>query len=516
MQLDTAFLDKAITYAVQAHAGTERRGKGFPYIVHPMEVVSIVATMTADQELLAAAALHDVVEDTDATLADIEREFGARVAELVEAESDSLTAERDASASWHERKQTTIDRLKGASHDVKTVALGDKLSNMRAIARDYRQIGDELWQRFHTTDPVEHEWHYRRLADALSDLSDTEAYQEFAQLVDQVFSQVNRTFSIERTDGNVLAVTGRIGHDEAEQIMAELGEEELTLDFDKVPAVNFAAQRVFLNSRNDGKLFTVSSASDEVCAAFDSTGVSKFVSVCKKPRAFDMTTVRPSGDGFTAESFFSSDEDSMMKLYYDFIPQSSLEREKRRAKAAMFAGIPTPLSGDIIKVGARNGIVFERIMEKKSIARSLSDDPEHLEDYALHFAEMCKALHSKPCDKSVFPSTAMRYRNFVVNDKYYDEEKKKVILDFLDSVPETGRCLHGDLHAGNVIIADGRYLFIDMADFGYGNANFDLGTIYYTAFCTPPDLTMRLYHIDVETMRRFWIRFVCCYFGVET
>ena len=62
--MDTSILDKAIVFAVKAHQGAERKGKGYPYIVHPMEAVSIAATMTNDQELLAAAALHDTVEDT--------------------------------------------------------------------------------------------------------------------------------------------------------------------------------------------------------------------------------------------------------------------------------------------------------------------------------------------------------------------------------------------------------------------------------------------------------------------
>ena len=86
--LDTQLLDRAIFFAVHAHAGTERRGKGFPYIVHPMEAVAIVATMTPDQELLAAAALHDTVEDTEVTLEQIREQFGPRVARLVEEESD--------------------------------------------------------------------------------------------------------------------------------------------------------------------------------------------------------------------------------------------------------------------------------------------------------------------------------------------------------------------------------------------------------------------------------------------
>ena len=50
--MDTGLLDRAIVFAVQAHHNSERRGKGFPYIVHPMEAVEIVATITPDQEFV--------------------------------------------------------------------------------------------------------------------------------------------------------------------------------------------------------------------------------------------------------------------------------------------------------------------------------------------------------------------------------------------------------------------------------------------------------------------------------
>ena len=186
---DTDLLDRAIIFAVKAHHNSERRGKGFPYIVHPMEAVEIVATITPDQELLAAAALHDTVEDTDVTLDDIRHEFGERIASLVEAESDQLTEGLPEEDTWHERKQAAIDRLHRASRDAKIVAMGDKLSNMRAIYRDYMTQGDALWQIFHVTDKASHEWHYRKLAESLSDLSDTFAYQEFIDLIDKVFHQ---------------------------------------------------------------------------------------------------------------------------------------------------------------------------------------------------------------------------------------------------------------------------------------------------------------------------------------
>ena len=186
--LNTELLDRAIIFAVKAHAGTERRGKGYPYIVHPLEAVEIVATMTADQELLAAAALHDTVEDTDVTVEQLRAEFGDRIASLVADESDEMPEGISEEESWHGRKQAAIDRLSRASRDAKMVALGDKLSNMRAIARDYAVMGDALWNIFHAKDPKDHEWHYRGLADALRELDGTFAFQEFEKLINQVFA----------------------------------------------------------------------------------------------------------------------------------------------------------------------------------------------------------------------------------------------------------------------------------------------------------------------------------------
>ena len=187
--LDTTLLDKAIIFAVKAHSGTERRGKGFPYIVHPMEAMEIVSTMTADQELLAAAALHDTVEDTDVTVDRIREEFGNRVADLVAAESDKIVEGVSEEDSWKSRKQAGIDLLAKAPHDVKMVALGDKLSNMRAIARDYEIIGDKIWNLFHAKEKSDHEWRYRSLLEAFRSLEGTAAFKEFEYLVNKVFGE---------------------------------------------------------------------------------------------------------------------------------------------------------------------------------------------------------------------------------------------------------------------------------------------------------------------------------------
>ncbi|MBP5571028.1 MAG: bifunctional (p)ppGpp synthetase/guanosine-3',5'-bis(diphosphate) 3'-pyrophosphohydrolase [Prevotella sp.] len=188
--IDTSLLDRAIMFAVKAHAGTERRGKGFPYIVHPMEAVEIVATITPDQELLAAAALHDTVEDTDVTIEQIREEFGGRVARLVQNESCPLPK----GAPWRDRKQAQLDQLANASRDSKIVAMGDKLSNLRTISADYRQIGDALWQRFKAPNGKEDvAWYYHQLAEALSDLAGTAPYEEYLHLLDITFGPAEKS-----------------------------------------------------------------------------------------------------------------------------------------------------------------------------------------------------------------------------------------------------------------------------------------------------------------------------------
>ena len=108
---------------------------------------------------------------------------------MFDSETDSEVPGMSHVDSWQIRKQATIDHLAAASRDIQIIAMGDKLSNMRAMATNYREQGEQVWQRFNQKDPAKHAWYYRQLLKSLSSLSDTEAYREFVFLVDQVFSR---------------------------------------------------------------------------------------------------------------------------------------------------------------------------------------------------------------------------------------------------------------------------------------------------------------------------------------
>ena len=182
-------IEKAIIFAANAHAGVSRKGKRRPYILHPVEAMTIVAALTEDEEVLAAAVLHDVVEDTNTTPEDIENEFGSRVRELVMAESEDKMKGLPADASWKARKQATIDHLVKLKSDALLICLGDKLANIREMSRDYKEHGDKLWERFNQKDKAEHAWYYSSVFQILAQaLGESPAIREYRALLKEVFN----------------------------------------------------------------------------------------------------------------------------------------------------------------------------------------------------------------------------------------------------------------------------------------------------------------------------------------
>jgi myo-inositol-1(or 4)-monophosphatase len=167
-----------------------RKKSDAPYILHPMEAAVIVGTMTDDQNLIAAAALHDVVEDAGITIEEIEARFGKRVRELVESETEDKRADLPPASTWRIRKEESLSVLKNTDDiAVLMVWLGDKLANMRSIYRDWKIEGDAMWQRFNQKDVNQQSWYYRSIVELTARLSDTSAWLEYKTLTELVFGK---------------------------------------------------------------------------------------------------------------------------------------------------------------------------------------------------------------------------------------------------------------------------------------------------------------------------------------
>ncbi len=181
-------VSEAIVFSTMAHDGMRRRKSKSPYILHPMEVGVIVGSMTDDQEVIAAAILHDVVEDAEISIEEIGEKFGARVMALVASETENKRDELPPEETWRIRKEESLEKLRTTDDiDVLIIWIGDKLSNIRAIYRDFLIEGNAVWDKFHQSDINVQAWYYRSIMKYTERLSDTLAWIEYKTLVEKIF-----------------------------------------------------------------------------------------------------------------------------------------------------------------------------------------------------------------------------------------------------------------------------------------------------------------------------------------
>lgn len=141
----TERIQSAIRFAIKAHTGQTRKGKGVPYITHPLTVALILSQAGASEDIVIAGILHDVVEDSDGAVAlsDIEDKFGETVAGLVQ-----HVTEEDKSLPWETRKRIALAHIKDMSHDALLLKSADVLHNLSELVHDVEEQGDEVFEKF--------------------------------------------------------------------------------------------------------------------------------------------------------------------------------------------------------------------------------------------------------------------------------------------------------------------------------------------------------------------------------
>ena len=180
-RLSTRF-QEALGYAAELHNTQTRKASDVPYVGHLLSVAGLVIEADGTETEAIAALLHDAAEDQggDATLDEIEKRFGRDVATIVDECSDTVVTPKPP---WRQRKESYVAHLREASDSSIRVSMADKLDNARAILRDLRRHGPQVWQRFNTTDPHEHLWYYRSLLDVYRSRSDSWVVDELVRVV---------------------------------------------------------------------------------------------------------------------------------------------------------------------------------------------------------------------------------------------------------------------------------------------------------------------------------------------
>lgn len=138
---------EALSYAFELHKEQKRKGTEVPYIGHLLEVAGIVIDYGGNEDEAIAALLHDAVEDQGGakTREEISNRFGKNVARIVDGCTDT---DEDPKPPWRKRKEAYLKHIVHTGHSTILVSAADKLHNARAILKDYRILGENLWERF--------------------------------------------------------------------------------------------------------------------------------------------------------------------------------------------------------------------------------------------------------------------------------------------------------------------------------------------------------------------------------
>jgi len=206
--------------------------------------------------------------------------------------------------------------------------------------------------------------------------------------------------------------------------------------------------------------------------------------------------------------------DRFVKVNAD--PDNNLEAisaEFEVVRSIMNAGIPVLAAYEIVKFGNEYGILYQRVLSKKSIGRICIDHPERIPQMADMVAGMFHDMTSKPCDQGLFPSRKQQVRDALEKYSRLSDADRQKLSDFIDSIPDSTTCLHGEFHAGNVIVSSSQAYWVDLRSFCYGDPGFDIGHLLFAATFCNSSLFGNRAHMSKSQYKYFWDCFVYYYLG---
>lgn len=224
------------------------------------------------------------------------------------------------------------------------------------------------------------------------------------------------------------------------------------------------------------------------------------------------------GGGAQGDSYeHVSNPDILLKLFSERIDEATVRQEVEIAQAVARCGVPSPAPGEFVRVGNRYGIIFQKIPNKKSLCRAISDDPSCLKDMATRFAAMGKALHSQVCTDPEIIDINVYYQKLLDENTTVDAHTREVMQSCIDKIKAEGRktLIHGDYHFGNVITDGVHDYFIDLGCFAYGHPDFDNSMLYLNCFLSNDEMIHEYYHISEAQAQEFWKEYKYCYFGPD-
>ena len=298
-----------------------------------------------------------------------------------------------------------------------------------------------------------------------------------------------------------------------EELLSIVSGQDLTIDAEDLTYISSAGLRVLLKKKKQlsGQL-VLENVSPEVFDVLDMTGFTQILTVRKAMRQLSIEGLTEIGHCQNGH-VYRIDPDTIVKVFRSNIDYSMVCNEIAKAKAAFMLGIPTAISYDVVKVGQSYGVVYE-LLNARDLSDCMKSDPDHRDDYVRLFASVMREMHTMEIDSEQFTSArattlgALPY----TKGRIFTEEEYEKAKAILENVPERNTFIHGDCHAGNVMLQGNELMFIDLSCAGCGHPIFDLMSMYLTAACHQGELFSKY---TVEESYHIWKVFLSTYLDTE-
>lgn len=328
-------------------------------------------------------------------------------------------------------------------------------------------------------------------------------------------------------DNGILTVSlgGRIDTTNAaeaeEKVLAAVsqsGASKLILDMSELEYISSAGLRVLmkLRKRSDEppQMINVSS---QIYDILETTGFTELFEVSKKKREISVDGCEIIGKGFYG-TVYRIDDETVVKVYESADSLAMIQNEKRLAKTALIAGVPTAISYDIVKVGNSYGSVFE-LLNARTLNDVLREDTSRVVEITKQYAQFLKLVNSQTVPEGRLNSSKQQFLGYLERIKdCLSADMYERLKMLLDSVPEQHNVIHGDAQMKNIMVVDNDPMLIDMDTLSEGHPIFDLQSVYVTYFAFGEDYhqnSMEFLGMPHEVVEQVWQNFIGFYFDTE-
>lgn len=251
---------------------------------------------------------------------------------------------------------------------------------------------------------------------------------------------------------------------------------------DMVDYVSSSCLRRFLGLKKLGYNVTIINCGRKLYDIFAVVGFEKMIHIGTKKLQIDTSKMKQIATGGNGK-IYNFTRDEVLKIYYDSVSDERVENGMVNAKKAFNKGLPVVIPFAMVETDQGKGVIYEKVTGK-SLAEEMHTNPKYFKKGALGLINLCKQLGSTEFEPGELSSIRETYINGL------DPIKKLLPPHYVDAyniavecIPETYTAVHGDLHAGNVMIEGNELLLIDVDDFGCGHPIWDACSFYTAYYC---------------------------------